>query len=153
MPQIHCIIRPADEEALFEVLQHQGCMQEDWFTGQQVHQSLMAVENLAASPRRTRVTSVAMRRKVTSHVGWSPNLVAKQPLRSRSKRVRIIVNALLGPVQKAVITRVTRNQRNMAKSHISHIRSVIVSRHRGVEFQAWFLNVLLFLIKYTVNNC
>ena len=33
------------------------------------HRSLMAMESLAASPRRTRVTSTVMRRKVTSGSG------------------------------------------------------------------------------------
>ena len=40
--------------------------------------------SLAASPRRTRVTSaVVMRRKATSQVGQSPKLVAKQPLKEQ----------------------------------------------------------------------
>ena len=62
----------------------------------------------------------------------------------------IVANALLDPPQKVVITRVTRSQRNVAKSHISSIRSLI-SRHRSVQFPVRFLTVLLFLIKYTVN--
>ena len=103
-----------------------------------------AVENLAASPkrtRRTRVTSSVMRRKVTSHVGQSPNPVAKLPLRSRSKRVCIIANAPCWvQAQKVVIT---RSQINVAKSHISPIRSH-VTRCGSVCFQAQFLTVWLF---------
>ena len=116
------------------------------------HPSHMVVANPAASPRRTRVTHTVKRRKVTSWTGWSLNPVAKLLLRSRSKRVRIVINALLDPVQKAVMTIDTRSQRNAAKSHISPIRSCI-SRHGSIQFQARFLTVLLFLIKYTVNHC
>ena len=71
------------------------------------------------------------RRKVISHTDWSLNLVVKPLLRSRSWKVCIIVYTLLDPAQKAVITRVTRSRRNMAKSHISPIKSHI-SRHGSI---------------------
>ena len=119
------------------------------------HQSCRAVESLAASPRRTRVTSVVMRRKTTSCMGQSPKLVAKHPLRSRSKRVCIGVHALLGPAQhvavKEMLTRhlavirVTRSQRNVARSCI---RSRIISAwHGGV----WFLSISQYFIVNKVH--
>ena len=62
---------------------------------------------------------MVMRRKVTSHVGQSPKLVAKRPLRSRSKRVHIVVCALLGPAAGS-------SQEDVGKaphSHQSHKKS------------------------------
>ena len=96
------------------------------------HRSHRAVESLAVSPKRMRVISVVTRRKVTSCMGWSPKLVAKLPLRSRSKRVHIIVHTLLGLAQQVAVKemwarhlaviRVTKSQRNTARSCIrSHV--------------------------------
>ena len=87
------------------------------------HRSCRAVESLAASPRRTRVRSTATR-KVTSHAGRSPKLVAKQPLRRRSKRVCVLVSTLLSLAQQAAVIGITRSRRNVA-------RSCVISARRG----------------------
>ena len=121
-------------------------------------QSHMVVVDPAASlsrTKRTRVTSAAKRRKMISCMDRSLSLVIKQLFRSRSWKVHVVANALLSPLQKAVITRVTRSPRSMAKSCTSPIRSC-VRRHRSIRFQTQFvtvLTVLLFLLKYTVNRC
>ena len=108
MPRVHRIIRPADEEALFEVLtasrmhaRRQICR------GSKLSKLQGSGEPSSKPLRKDNGDQRSNEEKGNKPHGLESKALAKWPLRSMSKRACITVGALLGPVQKAGNIRVT----------------------------------------------